>query len=193
VALRLCLESLAGIPAKDDERSVEQRHADALMELCKRQLDSGRLPSVGGRKPHLTVVVQAESLAHVPGAPAPVLEGYGPICRETAERLMCEGSVSVLTVDKKGAALDLGRSQRLATEAQRRVLAARDKHCQVRGCTMPARFCQAHHLDFWIDGGRTRVKRMVLTCGRHHHMLHEGRLTLVAQPDGRFATEPRAG
>jgi hypothetical protein len=107
---------------------------------------------------------------------------------------MFEGSVSVLTVDKQGAALDLGRSQRLATEAQRRVLAARDRHCQVRGCTMPARFCEVHHLDFWVrDGGRTRVKRMVLTCGRHHHMLHEGQLTLVAQPDGTFATEPRAG
>src|SRR5919201_4962112 len=125
VALKLCLESLAGIPAKDDERSAEQRHADALMQLCKRQLDSGRLPSVGGRKPHLTVVVQAESLAHVPGAPAPVL-------------------------------------------------AARDKHCQFRGCTMPARFCEAHHLEFWIDGGRTMVKRMVLTCGRHHTLVHEG-------------------
>ena len=176
VALKFCLDSLVGIPAKDDERSPEQRNADALMELCKRQLDSGRLPSVGGRKPHLTLVMRAED-------GATQLEGYGPICRETAERLMCAGSVSVLRMDKKGAALDLGRSLRLASEPQRRLLAARDKRCQWRGCNMPARFCEVHHLDFWVrDGGGSSVKRMLLICDRHHRLVHEGRLKLEALP-----------
>jgi len=63
VALKLCLDSLIGVPPKDDERSQPQRQADALLELCRRQLDSGELPRLGGRKPHLTLVVQAESLA----------------------------------------------------------------------------------------------------------------------------------
>jgi len=133
VALRLTLEALTGVPPKGDRRTQQQRHADALMELCERQLDSGTLPRVNGRKPHLTVVVQAETLAGQPGAPGAQLEGSGPISRETARRLLCGGSVSLLTVDKKGVALDLGRAQRLASEPQRRVLMA-----QSRYCTFPA-------------------------------------------------------
>ena len=48
---RLCLESLVGIPDKGDRRSQEQRQADALVELCSRQLGSGRLPRQAGRSP----------------------------------------------------------------------------------------------------------------------------------------------
>jgi len=133
VALRLTLEALTGVPPKGDRRTQQQRNAGALMELCQRQLDSGTLPRVNGRKPHLTVVVQAETLAGQPGAPPAQLEGAGPISGETARRLLCGGSVSLLTVDKKGVALDLGRAQRLASEPQRRVLMA-----QSRYCTFPA-------------------------------------------------------
>ena len=187
VALRLCLDSLVGIPAKDDERSPEQRNADAFMTLCKKQLDSGQLPSVGGRKPHLTLVMQA-------GEGPAQLEGYGPVCRETAHRLLCDGSLSVLAVDGKGAALDLGRSQRLASEAQRRVLAARDQRCQWPGCTWEARFCEVHHLDHWVlEGGGTSVKRMLLLCDQHHRLVHEGGWRLHARTDGSVGAEPRAG
>jgi hypothetical protein len=80
----------------------------------------------------------------------------------------------VLTVDKHGVALDLGRSQRLASEAQRRVLAAQDERCQYRGCSWPARFCEPHHLDFRERGlGRTSVKRMQLACDKQHRAVHE--------------------
>jgi hypothetical protein len=34
---------------------------------------------------------------------------------------------------------------------------------------------------------------MVLICGRHHPLLHEGGWRLVAQADGSFTAEPRAG
>jgi hypothetical protein len=115
VALRLTLEALAGVAPKDDERTQQQRNADALMELCERQLDSGKLPSLNGRKPHLTVVVQAETLAGQPGAPAAHLEGAGPISGETAKRLLCGGSVSVLTVDRQSGA----RPRALAPPRQR--------------------------------------------------------------------------
>ncbi len=112
-ALRLSLDSLVGIPPKGDDRTSEQRQADALMELLRRQLDSGTLPSLGGRKPQLTVVIRAETLAGKPGTPAAQLEGVGPISTETAKRLLCCGGASLLTVDGKGAALDMGRSKRV--------------------------------------------------------------------------------
>jgi len=199
VALKLTLDSLTGVPPKDDERTHQQRQADALLELCRRQLDSGTLPSLNGRKPHLMVVVQAETLAGVPGAPAAQLEGAGPISGETARRLRCNGSASVLTVDRKGVALDLGRSKRLSSEPQKRVLVARDQGCVVPGCNWEARFCETHHLDHWALGGGTAVRRMVLLCKvKHHPLVHEGGWKLVENGDGTFALlppweQPRAG
>jgi hypothetical protein len=198
-ALRLTLESLTGVPPKHDERTAQQRRADALMELCRRQLDSGTLPSINGRQPHLTVVVQAETLAGAPGAPAARLEGAGPISGETARRLLCGGSASVLRVDGKGVALDLGRAKRLASEPQRQVLVARDQGCVVPGCSWEARFCEPHHLDEWALGGGTRVDRMVLLCKvTHHPLVHEGHWKLAENADGTFALvppweQPRAG
>ena len=185
VALKLTLESLIRMPPKGDDRTQQQRCADALMELCTRQLDSGSLPSVNGRKPHLMVVVQAETLAGKPGAPPPRLEGAGPISVETAKRLLCDGSVSVLTVDKTGVVLDLGRTRRLATEPQRRLLVGRDQHCVGPGCNWEARFCTPHHLDEWALGGRTKVTRMVLLCrATHHPLVHEGGWRVVEKSDG---------
>jgi hypothetical protein len=184
VRLKLTLESLIGTPPKDDDRTHQQRNADALLQACERLLDSGKLPSLNGRKPQLMVVVQGEtSAAH--------LEGAGPISGETAERLLCGASVSVLTVDKKGAALDLGRSRRLASEAQRRALVARDGRCQWPGCTWDARFCEPHHLTQWSAGGGTSVDRMVLLCKvKHHPMVHEGGHSLVIREDGQVEAVP---
>src|ERR671936_2451005 len=40
---------------RDDERTAGQRTHDALVDVCKRHLDSGRLPDAGGQRPHLTI------------------------------------------------------------------------------------------------------------------------------------------
>jgi hypothetical protein len=103
---------------------------------------------------------------------------------ETAKRLTSDGTMSFLTMDEKGVPLKLGRARRLASEPQRRVLAARDQHCCWPGCTWEARFCVPHHLDEWWKGGGTDVDRMALICIRHHAMLFEGGYTLELQPDG---------
>jgi hypothetical protein len=70
--------------------------------------------------------------------------------------------------------LNLGRSTRLATAAQRRALAARDKGCVVPGCTRPANQCDAHHVVFWSHGGNTNLDELVLLCGPHHNAVHAG-------------------
>jgi hypothetical protein len=74
---------LIGIPAKGDERSQEQRQADAISELCSRAIGSGRLPRLGGRRPQLTVIVRTEAGSEVSAE----LEGVGPISLGTLARL----------------------------------------------------------------------------------------------------------
>ena len=69
--------------------------------------------------------------------------------------------------------LNLGREVRTATAAQRRAIVARDRHCRAPGCRTKPKHCDVHHLDHWINGGRTDVDRMVLLCGTHHREFHK--------------------
>jgi hypothetical protein len=76
--------------------------------------------------------------------------------------------------------------------AIRRALEHRDCGCRFPGCA--SRFCDAHHVEHWIDGGRTRLDNLVLLCRRHHRAVHEdgyavellasGEVTF-RRPDGR--------
>lgn len=77
--------------------------------------------------------------------------------------------------------LDLGRSVRTATPAQRRALGARDRGCVWPGCTIPARWCEVHHVPGWVHGSRTDVAEMALACGAHHQQVEAGhyRITMV--------------
>ena len=36
------------------------------------------------------------------------------------------------------------------------------------------RFVHAHHVRHWVHGGRTSLDNLVLLCGFHHRLLHEG-------------------
>jgi hypothetical protein len=67
--------------------------------------------------------------------------------------------------------LDVGRTQRTATAAQRRALAVRDGGCIIPGCPIPAEACQAHHLVEWAEGGTTSVEQMTLLCWAHHRQV----------------------
>jgi hypothetical protein len=165
--LRTCLESLIGIPARGDERSQEQRQADALIELCSRAIGSGRLPRQGGRRPQLTVIVRSQAGAEV----AAELEGVGPISLGTLARLRGQDHVERRqTVDGKGVTLNFGRARRCYSENQRQEISTRFARCAVGGCTVPIRDCEIHHEVAWKkEGGETDVKGGVPLCRRKHH------------------------
>ena len=44
----------------EDGRSPQQRRADALVEICRRHLDSPNRPQVGGERPHFIVTVSVD-------------------------------------------------------------------------------------------------------------------------------------
>ncbi len=182
--LRTCLESLIGIPARGDERSQEQRQADALSELCGRAIGSGKLPRQGGRRPQLTVIVRTQAGSEV----AAELEGVGPISLGTLARLRGQDHVERRqTVDGRGVTLNFGRARRCHSENQRQEIATRHAHCVVDGCTVPVRDCEIHHLMAWEEGGETDVKGGVPLCRRKHHpQVTEGGYRLCADPGGGF-------
>jgi hypothetical protein len=68
--------------------------------------------------------------------------------------------------------LHLGMTRRLFSKAQRRALAVRDGGCVWPQCTAPPNRCEAHHVIWWENGGRTDVDNGALLCSAHHHLLH---------------------
>ncbi len=76
----------------------------------------------------------------------------------------------------------VARRSRTATRDQRAALAVRDRHCRFPGCRVDSSRCEAHHVREWERGGATCLSNLILLCSRHHHLLHEGRWRLAADP-----------
>jgi hypothetical protein len=80
--------------------------------------------------------------------------------------------------------LDLGRSQRLASAAQRRVLRALYPTCAIPSCAVRFSRCKVHHVWEWEHGGPTDLDNLLPLCNRHHqHFVHDKGWTLKLLPD----------
>jgi Domain of unknown function (DUF222)/HNH endonuclease len=251
-AVLAALEPLARPSDAQDARSGDQRRADALVELARRNLEGGQLPQTGGVRPHLTVLVDLDSLLG-PGGLGGDAGGAGPLSSEACRRLACDGAVTRVLVSRRPTAphghdngghhlhghdpgghphghdpgghhphhdgggphdladrlqaaihrlppilggapsqpLDVGRSSRVITPAQRSALAVRDGGCVVPDCDRPLAWCEGHHLVHWADGGPTDLANLALVCRAHHRAVHEGGWQLTRGPDGHLtATRP---
>ncbi len=151
-----------------DGRSPAQRRADALVEICRRHLDTSDRPRIGGEKPHLTVTISIDQLT----SPGLTDLDTGPITLETVRRLACDATLTPIVTGKSGQPLTAGHRSRVIPPAVRRLLHQRDQHCTHPGCTIPARWCDAHHITHWAHGGPTQANNLQLLCRRHHRMAH---------------------
>ena len=167
------LGSLADPAALDreDGRNPQQRWADALVEICRRQLDSADRPQVGGERPHLSVTVGLESLQS--GARGLVDLDTGPVTLEAVRRLACDASVTLVATGAGTEPFHVGRRSRVVPAPLRRAPTARDGGCTHPGCDIPARWCDAHHLVQWADGGTTEPANLQLLCRRHYRLAHQ--------------------
>jgi len=175
---------------RGDQRTAGQRRVDALGDLCRSVLDSG-LPQDNGIRPHLTVVLSWEALAGRAGAAPAQLEGFGTVSTAFVRRLACDARVARVVTDPDGSPIELGRSARAPSAAQRRGIRVRDRgRCRVPGCR--SRLVQVHHVVHWVDGGPTDLHNMLSLCPRHHRNVHSGRLRVEAA-DGDFRFHGRGG
>ena len=180
-------------PISGDDRSPAQRRADALITIAEIALGSGQAEETGGIKPHVTVVVDLETLEDRAGAPAATY-GFGTISSpQWARRMCCDAGISRVITDGPCEILDSGRTTRTFSASQRRAIIVRDGHCSWPGCDMPAAWCDVHHREHWTDGGATSVANGVLACGRHHDRVHLHEHAIIIDPDGRRRIDIRPG
>jgi hypothetical protein len=182
------LDELQPPEGASDTRTQAQRRADALVLLCER--------ARGGDVPESRPIAGAELvMSHDVFAGHPPanldglhceIEGFGPIPRVTAERMLCDCALGRVVVRGRSQILDLGRRTRTVPERLRRAIVLRDEHCRFPGCRAPAAWCDAHHLRDWILGGETNLENCALLCRRHHVAVHEGGWKLARGPDGRI-------
>ncbi len=156
----------------------DQRMADALVALCKRDVagkaaESDEVPRAGGmRRNRPTVVVHADLSFLAGGEGGAELDVLGPVSREVARRLACDAKVLVSADGADGRSLNLGRARRDPSDAQRIEIRRRDKGCRFPGCTH-TEFTDVHHVLHWTNDGRTDLDNLVELCDQHHRFVHE--------------------
>ncbi|MHA7144364.1 HNH endonuclease signature motif containing protein [Arthrobacter sp. TmT3-37] len=178
---------------------------EGLVSACKIALSTTGLPATGGHRPQVMVTIDYQDLIDqtqnltldLPGNLARGLTGQtqrakqrpghtvfaGQASARTIRRIACDADIIPIILGGAGQVLDLGRAQRLFPPHLRRALVARDKGCAFPDCTIPAPWCEAHHIDPWSRGGRTSISNGALLCSRHHHLIHQGT----------WRIEPRSG
>jgi hypothetical protein len=171
------LDALMPPPADDDRRTTTQRRADALGDLGRSFLEGSEAPIVGGERPHINVHVDIEALQGHAGGLHESDDGV-VIDPELIRLLACDGAVTRIVFGPGSEVLDVGRKTRVIPAGMRRAVVARDRRCVRRGCTRPARWCDAHHIIFWADGGMTVIDNVCLLCRYHHTQIHLGLITL---------------
>ena len=124
-----------------------------------------------------------------PGHPADPARCHvqdGPaISVSTAQMIACTAALSWMLHDRDGSVLDAGRRRRRPGAALRRAARERDScRCRFPGCE--SRRVDLHHIQHWINGGRTSLKNLISLCPYHHMLIHQRGYLIASAPGGAF-------
>jgi hypothetical protein len=163
-------------------KPLRRRLGEALIEYVERYpLEA--TPTTAGVNATVVVTMTLEQLL---GEHATALLDDGTrMSAGQARRLACEAGIIPVVLDGKSIPVDLGRTRRLFTKAQRIALGLRDGGCTARGCETTASGCHAHHDDPWSRGGATDLTNGRLLCPRHHRLAHDPRYAMTVHADNK--------
>ncbi|VXB20887.1 HNH endonuclease signature motif containing protein [Aeromicrobium sp. 9AM] len=165
-----------------DELTYPQRMGRAFAHLIE-QLPTDKLPTTGGTPAVITVNIDLEDLKKKIGA-ATLTTGTR-ISSGELRRLACTQGILPMVFNGGSLPIDMGRSKRLFTPAQRIAIANRDLGCITPGCEAPPGWCEGHHWkDDWANGSTTNIDDGALLCSRHHHQAHDENWQFRQATDG---------
>jgi hypothetical protein len=162
---------------------VERRRGLAFCALLE-HLDPARLPDHGGDATTVIVTMTLDQLRADLGTAELVSSDDLRLSAGAVRRLACTAGLIPAVLGTTSEVLDLGRTTRLFSRAQRKAMRIRDRRCRAKGCTVSATWCEAHHLKHWALGGRTDLDDGILLCAFHHHRAHDPTYHLTRAPNG---------
>ena len=174
---KTCLETRARRIPSDGETAWDRRLCDAFLEIVRSAGPSGSSPYFV--IVHVPVAALVESESTLCGD----LEEGGLISAETVQRIACDATVAIAVDDDVGHTMYEGRARRLPSDAQRREVKRRDRHCRFPGCTNMT-FTNAHHVKPWMPNGRTDLDNLALLCEHHHRRVHSKEWTMSGNATG---------
>ena len=171
-----------GAISGDEDRIPHHQQLGQAFGALVEHLDPARLPHHGGDATTVMVTIALDSLRSELGTGTVV--GGEPLSATAVRRLACTATIIPVVLGGKGEILDLGRTRRLFSPAQRKALRLKHQRCRAEGCTVPATWCEAHHSDPWVPSGKTNLGDGILFCSWHHHRAHDPRYEAVTLPNG---------
>ncbi len=162
-------EELADKDVVQDPRTKDQQRHDILIGVLDAMARSGDTPTIGGAAPTVLVTVRAEDLETGGAGYADGVES--PLSPTTVEQLVCTGGIQKVVIGKNGRIFKLGSAERCFTAPQRRAITARDGGCLIPGCSVPAGWCEVHHVIPAAASGPTHPDNGVLLCWFHHRTI----------------------
>ena len=187
--LRKALLALAA-PARHPDRPAQtptkHRLGEAFLEYVETHTD---LPDAGGVAATVVVTLDLDTL--MGGLKAAGLCDGTRISAGEARRLACGAGIIPVVLGGQSQPLDVGRTRRFHTKAQRIAMGVRDGGCTADGCDRPPAMCHAHHDHPWSRDGTTDLKTGRLLCPRHHTLAHDRRYQLKASPNGKVTFSRR--
>ncbi|CAN5540791.1 hypothetical protein BH23ACT6_BH23ACT6_13750 [soil metagenome] len=170
------------VEAGKDARTATQRRYDAVMTVLRRGVAGGKQTPTTPKAAVQVTISWDVLLAELTGTGTTTTgEVLSP---ETVRKMACDADLIPIVLGTDNEILNMGRTKRLVTPGQRRVLGHRDQHCSFPGCSTPAPWCDAHHVIHWCRGGLSDIPNYVLLCGRHHTLVHERDLTASVTTTG---------
>ena len=184
VAREAICERARDIPS-DGTTPWDHRLCDGFIVLCRSGSGSGSGGGGGDRRsrsPYF-VVAHADLSLLQGGTGVAEIERLGLLSAEAIRRITCDSTIALAVDDAFGHTMFEGYAKRLATDAQRREVTRRDRHCRFPGCSNST-FTNVHHIVHWGDQGATDLPNLVTLCSHHHHRVHEGRWRMSGNANG---------
>jgi hypothetical protein len=162
-------------PAVSSEESRVPAHVQrgAAFAALLEQLDPDKLPAHGGDATTVIVTISLDALRSALAAGQIIGHDVDRISAGEARRLACTAGLIPAVLGSNGEVLDLGRTSRLFSRAQRKALRIRDQRCRAEGCAAPVAWTEVHHKDPWARGGPTDLDNGICLCSFHHHRCHD--------------------
>ncbi|MET3934115.1 hypothetical protein ABIE00_002161 [Arthrobacter sp. OAP107] len=170
------------LPANGGHRPqilVTINYRDLLADLQHRRNAQWAHNAQDLEKSHGTQITQGPRPAYSAAAGRGTSQGTalfafgGPVNPATIRKIACDADIIPVVLGSQGRILDIGRASRVFPPHIRKAITARDQGCAFPGCTIPAAWCEAHHITYWSRAGTTGTGNGVLLCSHHHHLIHK--------------------